>query len=91
MNRSELFLNLASKNRSLDLETVEEAGKTLLQAIATALHEGKRIEVRGFGSFNLHTRKPRIYRNPKTGVTINLPTRSVVRFKPGKQLKESVR
>lgn len=90
MNRSELFLNLASKNRSLNLQTVEEASRILLQAIATALHEGKRIEVRGFGSFNLHIRKPRIYRNPKTGASVYLPARSVVRFKPGKKLKECV-
>jgi len=91
MNRSELFLNLAVKNQSLDLDTVEEASKVLLHAIATALNEGKRIEVRGFGSFNLHTRNPRICRNPKSGTIVDLPARRVVRFKPGKKLKDSVR
>ena len=91
MNRSELFLNLAVKNKSLDLNTVEEASRVLLHAIATALNEGKKIEVRGFGSFNLHSRNPRICRNPKTGTLIDLPVRRVIRFKPGKKLKESVR
>lgn len=91
MNRSELFLNLASKTKTLDLDTVEEASRVLLNAIATALNEGNRIEVRGFGSFNLHTRKPRTARNPKTGKVIDLPLRQVIRFKPGKKLKESVR
>lgn len=90
MNRSELFLNLANKNRSLNLSTVEETSRLILEALTKALNEGKRIEVRGFGSFNLHTRKPRICRNPKTGIVINLPARQVIRFKPGKKLKESV-
>jgi integration host factor subunit beta len=90
MNRSDLFLNLANKNRSLDLDTVEETSRLILEAIANALNEGKRIEVRGFGSFNLHTRKPRVCRNPKTGTIINLPSRQVIRFKPGKKLKQSV-
>lgn len=91
MNRSELFLNLARKNTALDIDTVEEASRVLLHAIADALNEGRRIEVRGFGNFNLHTRKPRVARNPKTGKVINLPERQVIRFKPGKKLKESVR
>jgi integration host factor subunit beta len=90
MNRSELFLNLALKNKSLDLDTVEEASRTLLHAIATALNEGKRIEVRGFGSFNLHLRKARICRNPKTGELTDTPSRQVVRFRPGKKLKQAV-
>lgn len=90
MNRSELFINLANKNRSLDPNTVEEISRLILDALAKALNEGKRIEVRGFGSFNLHTRKQRLYRNPKTGTVINLPVRNVIRFKPGKKLKESV-
>jgi integration host factor subunit beta len=91
MNRSELFLNLASKKKSLDLDKVKEASRVLLTALATALNEGKRIELRGFGSFNLHTRQARSCRNPKTGTVIHLPTRQVIRFKPGKKLKESLR
>jgi len=91
LNRSELFLNLALKNKSVDLDKVEEASRTLLHAIATALHEGKRIEVRGFGSFNLHLHKARICRNPKTGELTDSPSRQVVRFKPGKKLKESLK
>lgn len=91
MNRSDLFLSLSSKNKSLDQSTIEETCRLILEALTTALHEGNRIEVRGFGSFNLHTRKPRVCRNPKTGVVINLPERQVIRFKPGKKLKEGVR
>jgi len=91
MNRSELFLNIANKNKSLDPDIVETASRVLINAISNALYEGRRIEVRGFGNFNLHTRKPRTARNPKTGIVIDLPERSVVRFKPGKKLKESVR
>lgn len=90
MNRSELLFNLASKQKTLKPEMVEEAGKVLLHAIVVALNEGKRVEVRGFGSFNLYTRKARVARNPKTGKPVALPARSAVRFKPGKKLKESV-
>jgi integration host factor subunit beta len=90
MNRSELFLHLAEKSKKIAPHNVEEAVKVLLQAMASALHEGKRIEVRGFGSFNLYTRKPRVARNPKTGDLVNVPSRRAIRFKPGKTLKETV-
>ena len=51
---------------------------------------GERIEVRGFGSFSLHYRKPKMARNPKTGNPVPLPGRYVVHFKPGKELRERV-
>ncbi|TCV79287.1 integration host factor subunit beta [Sulfurirhabdus autotrophica] len=90
MNRSELFLRIARKSGVNRKSEVEEATKILLQAMIAALSGGKRIEVRGFGSFNLHTRKSRVSRNPKTGQRINVPPKRVIRFKPGSRLKVDV-
>lgn len=55
-----------------------------------ALESGKRIEVRGFGSFSLHYRQPRLGRNPKTGEQVKLDAKSVPHFKAGKELRERV-
>ena len=55
-----------------------------------ALADGERIEIRGFGSFSLHFRPPRIGRNPKTGDSVALPGKHVPHFKPGKELRERV-
>jgi integration host factor subunit beta len=55
-----------------------------------ALSTGDRIEIRGFGSFSLRYRRPRIGRNPKTGMTVNINERYVPHFKPGKNLKKRV-
>ena len=55
-----------------------------------ALSTGERIELRGFGSFSLRYRKPRIGRNPKSGMTVNINERYVPHFKPGKNLKNKV-
>jgi len=54
------------------------------------LATGGRIEIRGFGSFSLHYRPPRMGRNPKTGEPVALPAKYVPHFKPGKDLRERV-
>lgn len=69
---------------------VELAVKTLLEEMSNALSGGQRIEIRGFGSFSLHYRPPRVGRNPKTGESVALPGKYVPHFKPGKQLRECV-
>ena len=69
---------------------VELAVNCLLEYIAEALESGERIEVRGFGSFSLHHRLARKARNPKTGESIELPAKTVVHFKPGKELRDRV-
>jgi len=55
-----------------------------------ALSTGDRIEIRGFGSFSLHFRRPRMGRNPKTGDPVALQGKHVPHFKPGKELRERV-
>jgi len=90
MTKSELIELLAAKQPQLDQKDVELAVKELLEKMTDALAQGERIEVRGFGSFSLHYRPPRIGRNPKTGVTVQVPDKRVPHFKPGKELRERV-
>jgi integration host factor subunit beta len=90
MTRSELIEALAQQQNQLDERDVELAVKNMLESMSEALASGERIEIRGFGSFNLRFRAPRIGRNPKTGDAVALPGRHVPHFKPGKELRERV-
>lgn len=90
MTKSELIENLVRKNHTISAKQVEEAVKELLEHMSFALESGERIEVRGFGSFSLHFRQPRMGRNPKTGEQVKLDAKSVPHFKVGKELRERV-
>ena len=63
---------------------------TLFGAIAEALHQGEKIELRGFGSFRLRRRGPHRGRNPRTGDRVDVPSKRIAYFKPGKELKELI-
>ena len=63
---------------------------TVFSSIVEALHRGEKIELRGFGSFRLRCREPRRGRNPKTGDRVDVPSKRVPYFKPGKELKELI-
>ena len=65
----------------------ELAVETVFGAMKTALEQGDRIELRGFGVFNLKPRKTGVGRNPRTGEEVTIPPGKVVRFKPGKELQ----
>lgn len=88
MTKSELIEILAAKQPQLDHRDVELAVRELLEQMCSALANGQRIEVRGFGSFSLHYRPPRVGRNPKTGQAVKVPDKYVPHFKPGKELRE---
>lgn len=90
MTKSELIEALTRDQPHLAHRDVELAVKGLIDRMSGALAEGRRIEVRGFGSFSLHYRPPRIGRNPKTGESVALPGKYVPHFKPGKKLRERV-
>ena len=90
MTKSELIEVLARKQNHLSHKDVESAVKALLEQMSESLSQGERIEIRGFGSFSLHFRPPRIGRNPKTGASVSLPGKYVPHFKPGKELRERV-
>jgi len=90
MMKSELIERIARKQSHLAYKDVELAVKSLLEQMSSALSNGDRIEIRGFGSFSLHYRPPRSGRNPKTGDSVSLPGKHVPHFKPGKELRERV-
>lgn len=90
LTRSELIERIAAKQILLSAKDVELAVKTIVEQMSEALATGGRIEIRGFGSFSLHFREPRVGRNPKTGDAVTLPGKYVPHFKPGKELKERV-
>ena len=90
MTKSELIEILAQQQTQLAYRDVELAIKTMLEHMASTLASGERIEVRGFGSFSLHYRPPRVGRNPKTGDSVTLDAKHVPHFKPGKELRERV-
>lgn len=90
MTKSELINSLAEQLRHLEQADVELAVKQVLEQMAGTLAGGGRIEIRGFGSFSLHYRPPRVGRNPKTGEAVALPGKHVPHFKPGKELRERV-
>jgi integration host factor subunit beta len=90
MTRSDLVEVLEQEQNQLSEGDVELAVKSMLERMSVALASGERIEIRGFGSFTLHYREPRIGRNPKTGEPVALPGRYVPHFKAGKELRERV-
>ena len=90
MTKSELIEILAQKQTQLAYKDVELAVKNMLEHMATTLANGERIEIRGFGSFSLHYRPPRVGRNPKTGDSVDLTAKYVPHFKPGKEMLERV-
>ena len=90
MTKSELIERIVSQQGMLSSKDVELAIKTMLEQMAQALATGERIEIRGFGSFSLHYRAPRIGRNPKTGQSVSLDGKYVPHFKPGKALRDRV-
>lgn len=90
MTKSELIEVIARKQKHLQAKDVEASVKHLLDIMSDALANGQRIEIRGFGSFSLHYRPPRMGRNPKTGEAVALAGKHVPHFKPGKDLRERV-
>lgn len=87
MTKSELIEQLVQRHPALSVKDIENSVKELLEQITLTLEKGDRVEVRGFGSFSLHFRQPRIGRNPKTGEQVKLEAKSVPHFKAGKDLR----
>ena len=90
MTKSDLIEVLATKQSHLAYKDVELAIRYILEQMSHSLASGDRIEIRGFGSFSLHYRPPRMGRNPKTGDAVALAAKHVPHFKPGKELRDRV-
>jgi integration host factor subunit beta len=89
VNKSDI-INLVNEENNLELSDIEYSIKKILDYMSQNLYQGKRIEIRGFGTFSLHTHQSRLARNPKTGDKIALERRNTVHFKPSKELKSRV-
>jgi integration host factor subunit beta len=90
MTKSELIAQLAARFPQLVAKDADYAVKMILDAMTDALARGDRIEIRGFGSFSLNYRPPRVGRNPKSGEKVHVPEKYVPHFKAGKELRERV-
>jgi integration host factor subunit beta len=90
MTKRDLVKVLSKNQRYLASKDVEVVVKSLINILSNSLSSGERIEIRGFGSFNLHYHSPRIGKNPRTGEPVNIPGKYVPHFKPGKELRKRV-
>ena len=90
MTKSELISRLAERFPQLGVKDADIAVNVILDALAEGLTRGDRIEIRGFGSFALNYRPPRVGRNPKSGEKVQVPEKYVPHFKAGKELRERV-
>jgi integration host factor subunit beta len=90
MTKSELINRLALRFPQLVAKDADLAVKVILDAMSSSLALGDRIEIRGFGSFALSYRPPRVGRNPKSGDKVQVPEKYVPHFKAGKELRERV-
>ena len=90
MTKSDLIARLAERFPQLVAKDADFAVKMILDAMSEALVKGDRIEIRGFGSFSLNYRPPRVGRNPKSGDKVSVPEKWVPHFKAGKELRERV-
>jgi integration host factor subunit beta len=88
MTKSELIQRLAEQNPHLYQRDVERIVATIFDEISTALAEGDRVELRGFGAFSVKQRDARIGRNPRTGEAVNVSRKFVPFFKAGKDLRD---
>ena len=88
MTKSELIARLAEQNPTLYHRDIERLVNTVFDTITTALVEGNRVELRGFGAFSIRERKARLGRNPRTGEAVNVDAKRMPFFKMGKGMKE---
>jgi len=90
INKKDLIELISKDQDQLPQRDIDLAIKTIINSMLESLASGKRIEIRGFGSFALRYRKSRIGRNPKSGESVEIEERYVPHFKPGKKLKQKV-
>ncbi len=88
MTKQELIQTLTE--HELEIDDARDIVGIILDTMADGLAEGKRVEIRGFGSMSLRYRKPRVGRNPKTGESVEVPGKYFPHFKPGRELRERV-
>jgi integration host factor subunit beta len=88
MTKSELIARLAERNPHLYQRDIERIVSTVFEEITSALADGDRVELRGFGAFSVKRREARVGRNPRTGATVDVAAKQTPFFKTGKELRE---
>ncbi len=88
MTRSELVERIAAKMPNLTLKDIENIVNVVFNKLTSALADGDRVEIRGFGTFSVRTRNPRVAINPKNKTRVNVPAKNIVHFKTGKELHD---
>ena len=88
MTRSELVERIAAKMPNLTLKDIENIVNVVFNKLTSALADGDRVEIRGFGAFSVRTRNPRVAINPKNKTLVNVPAKNIVHFKTGKELHD---
>lgn len=87
MTKNDLIKKLQEQQKTYSLKDVSYVVNVIFDSMVDAIKRGERIELRGFGSFEVRERKPRMGRNPKTGAQVKLQERKVPFFKTGKELR----
>ncbi len=90
MTKSELIERVSGRVPHISKKDTEVVVNTIFDSMTDALRAGKRIEIRGFGSFQVKVREAREGRNPKTGEEVRIPAKRTPFFKVGKELKERI-
>ena len=90
MTRADLINSLIARYRDIPPSQIDKSVREIFEQMIETLSQGERVEIRGFGSFEVRLREPRIAHNPKTGERVDLPARKVVHFKPGVELRNRV-
>ncbi len=90
INRKDLIEIISNNQNQLPLKDVQLTINTIIKTMTKSLANGERIEIRGFGSFSLRYKSPRMGRNPKTGEIVAIHGHYVPHFKPGKDLRKQV-
>ena len=90
MTKSELIDKISGHFPHLVQKDAQIVTEVIIESISEALVSGRRVEIRGFGSFNIHDRQPRLGRNPRNGEPVAVPPKHVPRFRAGAPLLDNI-
>ena len=89
MNKADLISRVA-EDTNMSKTMAAECINSVIGCIGETLKDGNKVALTGFGTFTMTNRKARMGRNPQTGAEIKIPSKNVVKFKPGKDLNDTV-
>jgi DNA-binding protein HU-beta len=89
MNKADL-INRVAEDTNMSKTMAAECVNSVIECIGETLKDGNKVSLTGFGTFTMTSRKARVGRNPQTGAEIKIPSKNVIKFKPGKELTDTV-